>query len=102
MNFNIIRTDQFNDQLTDIIVYLCDCFSKEEAVEYLDYLENQINLLKEFPKLGVIPRYQPIARQGFRALVCRQNIIFYKINESQNEIILHIIVPARKNYLNLI
>lgn len=102
MNYSIIRTDKFNDQLTDIIMYINSAFSKKEAIEYLNYLEEQINNLKEFPLIGVVPRYQPISKQGYRALICKQNIIFYKVNEDKKEITLHIIVPSKRNYINLI
>ncbi len=43
----------------------------------------QINNLSEFPYIGVIPRYQAIAKQGYRSLICKQNIIFYKVNEEK-------------------
>ena len=36
------------------------------------------------------------------ALVCKQNIIFYKVNEEKKEIVLHIIVSSKKNYLYMI
>lgn len=83
MKYSVIRTDKFNDQLTDIILYINATFSKKEAIEYLDFLEIQINNLSEFLYIGVVPRYQPIAKQGYRALVCKQNIIFYKVNEEK-------------------
>lgn len=102
MNYSINRTDKFNDQLTDIIMYINDAFSKKEAIEYLNYLEQQINNLKEFPLIGVVPRYQAISKQGYRALVCKKNIIFYRLNEEKKEITLHIIVPSKRNYINLI
>lgn len=102
MGYLIIRTDKFNDQLTDIIMYINNAFSKKEAIEYLDYLEEQINNLKEFPLIGVVPRYQAISKQGYRALICKQNIIFYKIDENKKEIVLHIIVSSKRNYINLI
>jgi len=102
MIYSIYRTDKFNDQLTDIIMYINDTFSKKEAINYLEYLEKIILNLGEFPYVGVIPRYQSIAKQGYRALVCKQNIIFYKIDEEKKEIVLHIIVPSKKNYINLI
>lgn len=102
MKYSVIRTDKFNDQLTDIILYINATFSKKEAIEYLDFLEIQINNLSEFPYIGVEPRYQPIAKQGYRALVCKQNIIFYKVNEEKKEIVLHIIVSSKKNYLYMI
>lgn len=102
MKFEVFRTDKFNDQLTDIIMYLSKTYTKKEAVEYLNYLEEQIDNLSEYPKLGVIPRYQAISKQGYRALICKQNIIFYKINEEKKQIMLHIIVPAKRNYQSLI
>ena len=100
MKYSVIRTDKFNDQLTDIILYINATFSKKEAIEYL--LEIQINNLSEFLYIGVVPSYQPIAKQGYRALVCKQNIIFYKVNEEKKEIVLHIIVSSKKNYLYMI
>lgn len=102
MSYKIVRTDKFNDQLTDIIMYIRDTFSKEEAIDYLSYLEKEINNLRDFPYTGVVPRYQSIAKQGYRAIICKQNIVFYKINEETKEIILNIIVSSKRNYLNLI
>lgn len=102
MKFEVFRTDKFNDQLTDIIMYLKNAFTKKEAVEYLNYLEEQINILREYPEIGVVPRYQAIAKQGYRALICKQNIIFCKINKDKKQIMLHLVVPAKTNYLNLI
>ena len=102
MSYKIVRTDKFNDQLTDIIMYIRDTFSKKEAVDYLNYLETIMNNLKDFPYVGVVPRYQAIAKQGYRAIICKQNILFYKINEETKEIILNIIVSSKRNYINLI
>ena len=102
MSYKNIRTDKFNDQLTDIIMYIRDAFSKEEAVDYLNYLESIINNLRDFPYIGVVPRYQAIAKQGYRAIICKQNIVFYKVNESTKEIVLNIIVSSKRNYLNLV
>ena len=102
MSYKIIRTDKFNDQLTDIIIYIRDAFLKKEALDYLNYLDTVINNLKEFPYIGVVPRYQSIAKQGYRAIICKQNILFYKINEENKEIFLNIIVCSKRNYINLI
>ena len=102
MSYKIIRTDKFNDQLTDIIMYIRDAFSKKEAIEYINYLETVINNFKEFPYSGVVPRYQSIAKQGYRAIICKQNILFYKVKEDSKEIILSIIVSSKRNFLNLV
>ena len=102
MSYKIVRTDKLNDQLTDIIMYIRDTFSAKEALDYLNYLEKEINNLKDFPYIGVIPRYQAISKQGYRAIICKQNIVFYKVNENTKEIVLNIIVSSKRNYLNLV
>ena len=102
MKYSIFRTDKFNDQLTDIIMYIATNYSNTTALDYLSYLENEVNNLADYPYMGSVPRYQAIAKQGFRALICKQNIIFYKINEEKKEIVLHIIVSSKRNYINLI
>lgn len=102
MDYKIVRTDKFNDQLTDIIMYIRDAFLKKEALDYLSYLEKEINNLGDFPYIGIVPRYQPIAKQGFRAIICKQNILFYKVKEDSKEIILSIIVSSKRNYINLV
>ena len=42
MKYTIKRTDKFNDQLTDIIIYIASIHSNKEALEYLYYLEKEI------------------------------------------------------------
>ena len=102
MKYIIKRTDKFNDQLTDNIMYIASNHSKDVALDYLEYLEKEVNNLSDYPFSGSVPRYQAIAKQGFRAIVCKQSIIFYKVNEERKEIVLHIIVSAKRNYINLI
>ena len=102
MKYIIKRTDKFNDQLTDIIMYIASNHSKDVALDYLEYLEKEVNNLSDYPFSGSVPRYQAIAKQGFRAVICKQNIIFYKVNEERKEIVLHIIVSTKRNYINLI
>ena len=102
MKYVIKRTDKFNDQLNDIIMYIASNYSNAVALDYLEYLEKEVNNFADYPYSGSVPRYQAIAKQGFRAIVCKQNIIFYKVNEEKQEIVLHIIVAAKRNYINLI
>ena len=102
MDYSIKKTDKFKDQLIDILIYISNTFSKKEASEYLTYIEKMIDSIGQFPYVGIVPRYQPIAKQGYRAIVCKQNIIFYRVDEQKKEIILEIIVSSKRYYLNLI
>ena len=102
MKYKIYRTDTFNDQLQNIVLYIRDEFSLQEAKDYLDYLENQISNFSSFPFLGAIPRMTALAKQGYRVLVSRQNIIFYKVFEDQSTIMLYAIVSSKREYEDLI
>ena len=68
MKYIIKRTDKFNDQLTDIILYIASNYSKNVALDYLAYLEKEVNNLADYPYSGSVPRYQTIARNPCLAI----------------------------------
>ena len=79
-----------------------ECDTLDEAIDYLNYFEEQVTNLSIFPKIGLIPRSESIAKQGYRVLVSKKNLIFYKINSSNETITLHSIVSAKQDYVDLI
>ena len=102
MKYLIYRTDFFNDQLQDIVLYIRDDFSQDEANDYLDYLEEQLENLSSFPYIGVVPRLTSIAKQGYRVLIVRQNLIFYQVFDDRKMIVLYAIVSSKRKYEDLI
>ena len=102
MNYKILNTDRFNDNLQDIITYIRDEFSLKEAIEYLNYLEKQINNLMEFPNIGTIPHSLTLSKQGYRVLIGKQNLIIYKIDTINKIITLYTIVSSKQDYNNLL
>lgn len=102
MKYAIYRTDTFNDQFQDILLYIRYEFSLENANSYLDYLEEQFSNLSMFPFIGSVPRLSSIAKQGYRVIVVRQNLIFYKIFEEKKIIILYAIVSSKSEYEDFI
>ena len=102
MKYKIINTRRFDENLQDIITYIRDEFSSKEANEYLNYLHEQIENLKIFPDIVRIPRSLALLKQGYRVLVSKQNLLFYKIDEINKNIILYTIVSSKQDYINLI
>ncbi len=102
MSYNILKTDKFNDQIQDIILYIASANSKKIALAYLNKIEGSINQLQDFPYKGVTPRYQAIKKQGFRCLIVESHLIFYKVFEDSKTIILFGIFSCKQEYLNLI
>ena len=101
--YHIIRTEKADNQLRDLLYYRADDSGDIEiALSYLNKLENAIMRLSDFPDLGSIPRYAILKKQGFRVLIVEKNLVFYKINHTDKEIIIYAIVDGRQDYLNLI
>ena len=101
--YNILRTDKAEDQLRDIIYYIAaDSGSIDIALKYLDKLEEAINRLQEFPNSGSVPRYSILKKQGYRVVIVGNHLVFYKVDESEKQVVIYAIVDGRMEYKNLI
>ncbi len=103
MKYEIIRTDKANDQLYDIINYIADdSGSVDIALNYLNKIEDAVMKLEDYPYRGSYPRYSILKRQGYRVLIIERHLIFYKVKESEKIVVIHAIVDAMQEYMNLI
>ncbi|QTL97548.1 type II toxin-antitoxin system RelE/ParE family toxin [Iocasia frigidifontis] len=103
MKYEIIRTDKANDQLYDIINYIADdSGSVDIALDYLSKIEEAVMKLEDYPYRGSYPRYSILKRQGYRVLIIERHLIFYKVLEPEKIVVIHAIVDARQEYMNLI
>jgi toxin ParE1/3/4 len=103
MNYAIVRTDRFADQLNDLLLYVADdSGSVDTALHYLDQIETTILRLRDFPESGSMPRYSLLRRQGYRVLILQRHLVFYKVDHDKKRIVLYAIVDSRREYRNLI
>lgn len=103
MKYRILRTDKANDQLYSILQYIAeDSGSVELALEFLDVLEAEIRKLETTPHMGSRPRYSILRKQGYRVLIIRRHLVFYKSDDERQEVIIYAVVDSRQQYLNLI
>ncbi len=103
MAYKVLRTDRANDQLHEVIQYIMmDSGSVDIALSYLEKVEHMVRLLAEQPHLGSYPRYSILKKQGYRVLIVERHLIFYKVNEAAEQVVLHAFVDARREYRNLV
>ena len=102
MSYNILRTDKANDQLFDVIQYIADNAGANIALQYLDKLEAAVMNLADFPYSGTVPRYSILKKQGYRVLIMERHLIFYKVDEEKQTVMIHAIVDGRQEYKNLV
>lgn len=102
IKYKILRTDTADSGLRKIILSIAENFGVETALEKLDVIENQIALLEENPLLGTAPHYMVLKRQGYKVLVLDKDLVFYKINEAEQTVIIYAIVDQRQDYLSIL
>lgn len=102
MKYNIVRTDTADAGIRKIILYVAQNFGNNVALEKLDEIENSIFSLADDPYIGTEPRYPVLKRQGYKILILKKDLIFYKIDEASKEVVIYAVVDQRQDYLNII
>lgn len=102
MKYKVVRTETADAQIRKIILYVAENFGKEVALEKLEELEQNLLDLGLYPQQGVELRYLVLKRQGYKVLILKKNLVFYKINEEKKEVTVYAVVDQRQDYLNII
>ncbi len=103
MSYRLLRTDQFNDQLNDILQYIAnDSGDVDMALHCLDEIEQAILRLRDFPESGSVPRYSLLKKQGYRVLMVSRSLVFHKVDKVKKSVVFYAIVDGRREYLALV
>lgn len=102
MKYHIIRTDTADEGIRKIILYVAANFGNKVTLEKLDDIEASINKSANDPYIGIIPRYPLLKRQGYKVLILDKDLVFYKIDEANKEVIIYAVVDQRQDYINII
>lgn len=103
MKYKIIRTNKADEQLRQIIFYIAnDSGSIDIALSYLEKIEKAIKRLEDFPMSGSVPRYSILRKQGYRVLIVERHLIFYKVKNNENVVVIYAIVDGRQEYRDLL
>ena len=102
MKYKIIRTDTADSLIRKIILYVAENFGNDVALEKIDELEKDIMSLGDDPYIGVDPKYAVLRRQGYKVLITKMDLVFYKIDEKNKVVTVYAVVDQRQDYLSII
>ena len=102
MKYKVIRTDTADAGIRKIILYVAQNFGNTVALEKLDEIEKRILALDDDPYIGTEPRYLVLKRQGYKVLVLEKDLVFYKIDEDNKNVVIYAVVDQRQDYLNIL
>lgn len=102
MKYTVMRTDTADAGIRKIILYIAQNFGNDAALEKLNEIEKRILELSDNPYIGTEPRYPVLKRQGYKVLILKKDLVFYKIDEVNKKVIVYAVVEQREDYLNII
>lgn len=92
-------TSDANNDINQIIVFInLESKDRDTAISYLDLLEKNILSLEQFPELGSNPRYKILKNQGYKFLVVKSHLIFYKIDEEKKIVTIYRVLHNKIQY----
>lgn len=102
MKYEVMRTDTADAGIRKIILYVAQNFGNKVALEKLNEIEQRILELGEDSYIGTSPGYLVLKRQGYKVLILEKDLVFYKIDEENKEVVVYAVVDQRQDYLNII
>ncbi len=102
MKYTVIGPDTADAGIRKIVLYIAQNFGNTIALEKLDEIEKRILELGGDPYIGTELRYLILKRQGYKVLILEKDLVFYKIDEENKQVIVYAVVDQRQDYLNII
>lgn len=102
VRYSVVRTDMADSLIRKIVLYIAEQFGPEVATEKLDELEQAIWNLGDNPYLGIDPRYTVLKRQGYKVLILKKDLVFYKIDETRKEVMVYAVIDQRQDILSIL
>ena len=96
MAFNILYLEKAESDLESILDFIAKD-SPQRAGDYLRFLQKEINILADFPKLGISCKRKHI-RRNCRILVIENYLIFYRIDETTQSVTIGRVLHGSVNY----
>lgn len=102
MKYNIVRTETADAGIRQLVLYIAQNLGNDVALKKLDVIENKILNLSNDPYIGTEPKYPVLKRQGYKILILSKDLVFYKIDETNKEVVIYAVADQRQDYLNII
>ncbi|MDD3467930.1 MAG: type II toxin-antitoxin system RelE/ParE family toxin [Campylobacterales bacterium] len=96
MAFELIYLEKAQSDLESILDFIAKD-SPERAGEYVRFLQKEIGMLADFPKLGVTCRRKNV-RRNCRILIIDNYLVFYKIDETAQSVTVGRVLHSSVNY----
>lgn len=102
MSYRVVRTETADAQIHSIILRIADKFGIDTALDRLAEMEEAMMRLADTPQMGVVPRYTALRRRGYRVLILPKNLVFYRIYDMDQTIVIYAVMDQRQDYKSIL
>lgn len=102
-SYKLVYLEQFRNDLKEIAVYITnELKSPQAAAKLVGNIISAAEGLKQFPYAQAV--YVPIKplKYEYRKLIVENHMLFYRIDETEKEVVITRIIYARRNLMNKI
>lgn len=99
MNCNIVFTETAKADLRQITLDFVELTKeKQRAISFGKELRSQVDILKQFPECGAIPRDRVLKSSGYRFLVYQHYLLFYQYQKAENTAYVLAVFNGKRDY----
>ncbi|WP_094606340.1 hypothetical protein SPSIL_029190 [Sporomusa silvacetica DSM 10669] len=102
-NYRLRFTSKAEEDLDEIYGYIFGMLSATIAADKLvDHMEKAIMRLKEYPFSCQKVLDEPLKARGYRKLIVDNYLVFYQVNEDQEEVVIMRILYGANKYQDIL
>lgn len=102
MNCKIMLTDTAKADLREIALQIADLTrDRQQALRFVKELQEQARILEQFPESGALPKDRILKSSGYRFLVYRDYLLFYRYQREENTAYIMAIFNGKRDYMRV-
>jgi plasmid stabilization system protein ParE len=99
MSVKIKFTATAKEDLRNIALYIAEISGeKSVAINFVNELRNKTKILEDFPESGSLPSDRVMLSSGYRFLVHKDHLIFYRFDHDENTSYILAVFNAKRDY----
>ena len=102
MAYEVYRTKSADMFVRKVGIVLSYDFGNRVGVRRMRGYEKEIMSLSGDPFRGTVPKDELLKSEGYRVLILKYDLIFYKIDEAKQRVTVHLVIDKTPEYMEMI
>lgn len=96
-SFNILVTQDAENDLKNIRDYIASNISKKTSVRIINFIKSSIERLSLFPQFAPAVKYEPWNSLGVRRIVVKNFLVYYRVVLEENTVYILKVTYGKRN-----